>query len=62
MEADVWKVVSVMGFSGRDEYMIANTRAGGFVALNCEGGGALHFTVKSEAEAVCDLLNDSDTK
>lgn len=58
----MWEVDTVDGLSRGDRYIIRCKANGGYLSLNGPGGGALHFEVASEAEAVRDLLNSCQVR
>lgn len=53
----MWAIEVLNGYKDGAHYLIVRVNGDGCIADNSKGGGALHFLVKNEAEAVRDLLN-----
>lgn len=56
----MWEIEELGGYRNGTHYLVKRRGNDGVLADNSRGGGALHFLVKSEAEAIRDLLNTSE--
>lgn len=53
----MWTVEELTGYNHGPRYIVKNEYSGGYVADNSSSGGALHFLVKSDAEALARFLS-----
>ena len=58
----MWTTEPVNDRDPATRHLVKHKASGGYLTLNGQGGGALHFRTKEEAEEVADLLNLSDVR
>lgn len=58
----MWTTEPVDYRNANTRHLVKNTATGGYLSLNHQGGGALHFNTKEEAQEVADLLSMSNVR